>query len=135
MLEQIVGRLKAAGIKPSMQRIKIYEYFFHHENHPTAEQIYQDLKKEVPTLSKATVYNTIGLFIEKGLVKFTTTDRQNARYDLTDTDHGHFICSVCNEIYDFPYRFSKQYSDLEGFEIQSEEIVIKGICRKCLKKH
>ena len=134
MLQQLVVRLEESCIKPSVQRIKIFEYFLEHENHPTAERIYQDLKSEVPTLSKATVYNTLGLFLEKGLIKYTRSERNEARYDLVDGGHGHFICKECHNIYDFPYQFSESYTGLDEFEIQSEEIVIKGICKECLRR-
>ena len=132
MLEKMVSRLTDAGIKPSLQRIKVLEYFHDHENHPTADQIFQDLKKEVPTLSKATVYNTLSLFVEKGLISPTMADRVHSRYDLTDKDHGHFVCTSCQEIYDFPYQ-PDTHRSLKGFKIESQELIIKGICERCLK--
>lgn len=132
MLDQMVSRLTEAGIKPSLQRIKVLEYFHHHENHPTADQIFQDLKKEVPTLSKATVYNTLSLFLEKGLISTTMADRVHSRYDLMDGDHGHFVCTACQEIYDFHYR-PGTHKTLDGFQIESQELIIKGICQRCLK--
>ncbi len=132
-MQALVTCLIEAGIQPSMQRIKVLEYFHDHKNHPTADQIFCDLKKEIPTLSKATVYNTLGLFLEKELINATTADEATARYDLSHSDHGHFVCTSCHEIYDFPYHFSQTYSDLEGFQIRSEEIIVKGICKKCLE--
>lgn len=133
MKQKLMTRLKDAGIKPSLQRIKIFEYFFKNRNHPTAEEIYKDLSRELPTISRATVYNTLGLLKEKDLIKIVGSEDQNAHYDLTDDKHGHFYCKMCQEIYDFPYNYADSYSQLEGFEIESEEITIKGICKECLK--
>lgn len=130
-MEQIVEKLQAAGIKPSLQRIKILEYFHRHENHPTAEQIFRDLKGAMPTLSKATIYNTLSLFLDKGLINTTMADTIHARYDLKNSDHGHFICSRCHRIYDFAYPYPANYSSLAGFAIESEELVIKGVCKDC----
>jgi Fur family peroxide stress response transcriptional regulator len=132
MLQEIAAQLENSGIKPSVQRIKIFEYFLQNKNHPSAESIYLELKREVPTLSKATVYNTLGLFLEKGLVQIVASDQYHARYDLVEMKHGHFICLSCKEVYDFPYQYTEKYSGLDEFEIQSEEITIKGICKSCL---
>lgn len=133
MQDSIVTRLSEAGIKPSLQRIKILDYFYQHANHPSADQIYQDLKPVIPTLSKATVYNTLGLFLDKAVISTTVADSLHSRYDLADEDHGHFICTRCQEIYDFPFDAQAAYPGLEGFAIESEEIIVKGICQKCLE--
>lgn len=133
MIQRLAANLKDSGIKPSIQRIKIFEYFFRNRNHPTAEKIYQDLSTELPTLSRATVYNTLSLFKEKHLIKIVSSEDQNARYDLTGNEHGHFYCRQCHEVYDFPYNYADSYARLEGFSIESEEIIIKGVCKKCLE--
>jgi Fur family peroxide stress response transcriptional regulator len=134
MIQDLSTRLKNSGIKPSVQRLKILEYFLHNRNHPTAAKIFQDLNTEMPTLSQATVYNTLALFKEKHLIKIISSEDQNARYDLTDDEHGHFYCKQCREVYDFPYNYADNYAQLEGFTIESEEIIIKGICKKCLER-
>ncbi len=61
-IQSMRGNLLNAGIKPSYQRIKIYEYIFNNNIHPTVDNIYKKLLKEIPTLSKTTVYNTLKLF-------------------------------------------------------------------------
>ena len=64
------------------------------------EQIYTVLHKEIPTLSKTTVYNTLNTLIDAGLVKLITIDENETRYDIDTTTHGHFKCESCG-IYDF----------------------------------
>ena len=64
-IENIGEYLKAHEIKPSYQRIKIFQYLVENKNHPTVDMIYKALCTEIPTLSKTTVYNTLNLFIEK----------------------------------------------------------------------
>lgn len=57
--------LKEHGIKPSYQRMKVFQYLVDNHNHPTVDMIYKALCPEIPTLSKTTVYNTLNLFVEK----------------------------------------------------------------------
>lgn len=72
-----------------------------HRTHPTAEEVYLNLSKEIPTLSKTSVYNTLSLFVEKGLVQMLTIEENIARFDADTSVHGHFQCKVCGKIYDF----------------------------------
>lgn len=129
--------LEEHGIKPSFQRVKVLEYLILNDTHPTTDEIYKGLIDDVPTLSKATVYNTLNLFLEKSLVNTMSPDNQEIRYDLLMDDHGHFVCESCGTIFNFPYSFKNRYEGLDGFNIEHEEIVLKGTCDKCLnnKKH
>ena len=88
-------------IQPSLQRLQILAYLVSHY-HPTAEEVYSHLYDELGTLSKATVYNTLNLFVTAGLVKPLRIDERQMRYDMVTADHGHFQCDACGEIYDFP---------------------------------
>ncbi|MCG8501875.1 MAG: transcriptional repressor, partial [Firmicutes bacterium] len=66
--------LKEYDIKPSYQRIKIFEYLRNTKSHPTVDEIFKEIVQEIPTLSKTTVYNTLSLFIEKGIVTVITIE-------------------------------------------------------------
>lgn len=95
--------------------------------------IYNHLVKEIPTLSKTTVYNTLNLFIEKGLVRPLTIEDNEARYDTIISNHGHFKCQSCGEIYDFPVEIDDFVPDkLQGFEIADKNVYFKGLCPKCI---
>ncbi|MCB0402432.1 MAG: transcriptional repressor, partial [Flavobacteriales bacterium] len=59
--------LSSNNIKPSVQRIKIFEYLHENRQHPTVDTIYKDLVGHIPTLSKTTVYNTLKLFVDNGI--------------------------------------------------------------------
>lgn len=63
-------------IKPSVQRIAIMDYLLKHKTHPCIDEIYTTLCKEIPTLSKTTVYNTLKLFVEQGAAKMLTIDEK-----------------------------------------------------------
>lgn len=130
--------LRENGIKPSYQRKRIYEYMTENKIHPTVNDIYSALVGDIPTLSKATVYNTMSLFKEKRLVDILPLDGVEARFDLTDTpNHGHFMCTECNKVYDVMVEFpwDEVQEKLDGFEITGTVVNITGVCKNCRSKH
>ncbi len=133
-ITKAINILKEHGISVSNQRVKILEYLIGNKDHPTADNIYNDLKKQVPVISKATVYNTLNLLVDKGILSKMTADKFETRYDTVVEPHGHFVCSKCNRIFNFPYQYSNEYEDLEGFKVYTAEIVLKGICKECKKE-
>ena len=128
--------LKENNIKPSFQRIKIFEYLLNVKSHPHVDEIYRALISIIPTLSKTTVYNTLNLFIEKGIVDLITIDGNEIRYDVSDKDHGHFKCDICGNIYDFDANILEIDTNLsESFIISQKDLFFRGICAKCNKKN
>ncbi len=127
--------LKNEGIKPSYQRIKILEFIDFYYTHPTADEIYQALVPEIPTLSKTTVYNTVKLFVDKGLVQQIYLDDGNYRYDINKEMHGHFVCLYCASIIDIAVDYNLfDYSELDGYVIEKKSLILKGICKDCQTK-
>ena len=122
-------------IKPSYQRIKILEYINANINHPTVDKIFNSLVKEIPTLSKATVYNTLELFKDANLAKVITIEDNETRYDSRVHNHGHFKCESCGVIYDFEVDIDGlAVKSLDCFKINDKNVYFKGICPKCLNK-
>ena len=93
--------LRSNGIKPSFQRLRILGYLMAERSHPTVDTIYRDLHREISTLSKTTVYNTLKQFAEKRIVQMVSMGEPELRYDMFRTDTGHFKCTECGAIYDF----------------------------------
>lgn len=123
------------SIKPSIQRIKILQYMLSFKGHPTVEQIYHDLISKMHSLSKATIYNTLALFAEKGLVRILTLENNENRYDVLTFDHGHFVCESCGSITDFKINMDHIPVDqLCACHIRQRDVFYKGICQSCLKK-
>lgn len=133
----LVESLKASGIKPSVQRIVILDYLKNELCHPNIDTIFQALKPKVPTLSKATVYNTLSLFEEKGLVKSLYIEPNEVRYDINTHLHGHFKCEACQKVSDVGIVSMKTDLDEKTFGgvIYSEEINIRGLCGSCAALH
>ena len=124
--------LTDSGIKPSYQRIRILSYLMDKKNHPTVEMIHKELLRDIPTLSKTTVYNTLKQFVKKGITQIINIEDNETRYDADISTHGHFKCLNCNKVYDFRFdNKSLEISDIEDFDFLQTHLYIKGICDKC----
>lgn len=135
MMNNVGDLLKTNGIKPSYQRIKIYEYLMNTKDHPTVESIYSALNGQIPTLSKTTVYNTLKIFIDKGIAMAITIDDNEVRFDAFIDTHGHFKCQKCHKVYDFQVNFEGAIGDqLDDFQILEQQMFFYGICRSCNEK-
>lgn len=133
-IEDIGEYLKSHNIKPSYQRIKIYEYLYHNRTHPTVDEIYQVLVKDIPTLSKTTVYNTLNLFVQESIALLLTIEENEARYDANTGVHGHFKCVGCGGVTDFDADITGVRAPmLERFEVHEQHLYYKGLCAACLK--
>ena len=134
-LKSYSALLKTKGIKPSFQRVKIMEFLQNNHIHPTVNDIYFALIKEIPSLSKTTVYNTLNLFIEKKLVYVIVIEENETRYDLLTHTHGHFKCTCCGALFDVELNIDYSKSqELLGCDIEEKHIYFKGICRNCKER-
>ncbi|ERP31348.1 Fur family transcriptional regulator [Chitinivibrio alkaliphilus] len=124
--------LQEKGIKPSLQRIAIYDFLAHNRIHPTVDDVYVALKKEIPTLSRTTVYNTIQQFQKSGIVQSLGVDETSLRFDINTSPHGHFLCRKCAQVFDFTPSYAGPQQDLaDGFTVFEYELSVKGICNQC----
>ena len=121
------------NIKPSLSRIMIYDYLKGTKSHPSVDAIYDKIVKKAPTLSKTTVYNTLKIFYESGLLKELTIEGFQSRYDADTSFHGHFFCSGCKKVFDFCINLGSE-SGLDGFEINQKDVFYTGLCRICHNK-
>lgn len=125
--------LRSNGIKPSFQRMKIFEYLMNTTEHPTVDIIYKSLIHEIPTLSKTTVYNTLNLFVQNNVALLITIEDNETRYDANTSLHGHFKCEKCERVLDFKAEISDLViKELDNFQINQQHIYFKGICSGCL---
>ncbi len=122
------------GIHPSYHRLKILEYLMKHRTHPTVEMIHKELSTGIPTLSKTTVYNTVKLFVSKGIVQELTIEEKEVRYDADTKPHAHFKCVECGGVYDIALESPLfEHETVEGHKVEECHIYLKGVCKDCLE--
>ena len=132
-ISDLEKKLKDKNIYLSYQRLKILEFLDKNHCHPTVEQVYSPLHREIPTLSKTTVYNTLKKLIEEDLVRVITIEGNETRYDINTEDHGHFKCENCKAIFDFNVNMNTLLvKGLEDFKISNKNVYFKGFCPNCL---
>lgn len=126
-------KYKQLGFKLTPQRLAILEYLKDNNEHPSAEDIYRTVIKIFPTMSFATVYNTLETLRNKGNVWELTIDPHKKRYDPNTKPHHHLICTKCKRIVDIHKDFPLTLSGniIEGFELTGNHIEFYGICPKC----
>jgi Fur family peroxide stress response transcriptional regulator len=131
-LQLLIEQLSGKGIRLSYQRIKVLEYLYAHEGHPTVEEIFQALSGDIPSLSKVTVYNTVHTLVDAGLVRVVDIDGAETRYDIILASHGHFLCTACRKIYNFEINIDQvPVTGLNGFQITQKNVTFRGVCPDC----
>lgn len=130
---ELKNELTEAGIRPSVQRLAIYEYVKNSRMHPTAESVYEALREDLGSLSLTTVYSTLKLFVDAGLVLMLHVDENFLRYDGDTSVHAHFKCNKCGAVIDLPV--SGDYNSWLGgagaLEITDAQLYLKGVCGDC----
>lgn len=124
-------------MKYSLQREMVLKILRQNMVHPTAERVYELLKKEMPNVSLATVYRNLNILAENGIIRKIEGLDDCVRFDASVSPHYHFICTKCNKVYDVPYNIvPNPAANIEretGFIVESCDISYKGICKECQK--
>lgn len=125
---QTEERLRAKGIQPSAQRVALAHYLFNCEHHPSADEVWDEAKRDLPQVSRATVYNTLSLLVEKGLLRQVCLKEGRVAYDSNLERHHHFVDEDSGRIFDIPWeRIDVTELDLpDGFEASDYQVVIRG---------
>jgi Fe2+ or Zn2+ uptake regulation protein len=128
MSPDLVQRLKDAGIQPSAQRLAVADYVLATEEHPSADQVLARVQSAVPMLSRATVYNTLNLFVEKGLLRQLVLAEGRVVFDPRLERHHHFIDDETGQIEDIPWEAVRvgDATRLEGYEVTEYMVVMRG---------
>lgn len=121
------------NIRPSVQRVAIMQYLLDHRTHPTADDIYTELVKTMPTLSRTTVYNTLQLLVANQAVLGLTIDQHNMHFDGYTHPHAHFLCRSCGKIFDVEVNnhLRKHLFTSDKFAIEKVELNYMGLCPDC----
>lgn len=137
--EKIIEILRTKGIKITPQRRFIIESILNDKTHPSAEAVYIKVKKMLPELSLATVYQTLELLEREGMLLKLPLPDGKTHYDPSIHPHLHFYCEKCEKIEDIETgdeRVIKEFLNTKSkdFEIKNFTILIYGICKTCKQK-
>jgi Fur family peroxide stress response transcriptional regulator len=129
-------KLRRLGLKLTPQRIAIIQYLDGNTEHPSADAIYKSLVKKYPTISMATVYNTLEVLTTRGHIRELTIEPQKKRFDSNTKHHNHLICVCCKKIVDIHRVINVHLPPEEqgDFEIIGHHIEFYGYCSTCNKK-
>jgi Fur family peroxide stress response transcriptional regulator len=137
--EKFQALLENHGLRNTSQRRDIHEYLIQTSSHPTARQIFDHLKPSHPTLSLATVYNTLDLLVGAGLISALGEIGDNqVHFDGDTTAHINLACTECLKIVDLPNQKAESINSLvekSGFAIHGSRVVYYGICPECQLKN
>ena len=100
-LEEIREALGKAGLKATHQRLVIFQCLLNAKNHPTAEDIFEKIRPQHPSISPGTIYKTLDTLVEKQLVQKVPVSENKMRYDARMEAHSHIYCTNTGDIIDF----------------------------------
>lgn len=124
-------------MKYSRQRELIREIVEHSDSHPTADMVYQQVKKLEPTISLATVYRNLHQLADHQMLRKITVPGDSDRFDKTLADHEHMICTKCKCVVDiFPSASVLAYfqSMQKIPQVQNYDLILYGLCESCMKQ-
>jgi Fur family peroxide stress response transcriptional regulator len=136
MVNLLFTSLRDAGLRQTPQRLAICKLLADTPNHPSAQDIYDELRSQFPSLSLTTVYNTLDALVELGTIDILGTDAKGAvRYDPNTSPHVNLLCIHCNRIIDLPSRhiqsLQEEVAQQSHYRLLRSNILFYGICEHC----
>ena len=128
--------LEQAGIHPSAQRVAVADYVLTTHEHPSADLVWKRVKEKFPWISRATVYNTLNLFVEKRLLQRLNIAEDSVVFDPVIENHHHFIDEATGTIHDVPFE-KVQVCNIEAlrdYEIHDYQVVMRGTLKSARRK-
>jgi Fur family peroxide stress response transcriptional regulator len=134
-MENIVERCRKKGLKLTPQRIAILKYLKGNTTHPTAEAIYRKIKRVNPSVSFATVYNTVEALVNIGEMQKLTIDPKRLHYDPNPSPHHHIVCTECGKIgdvfVDYTAFLALPREITKDFTATGNHVDFYGVCKGC----
>ena len=125
-------------LKYSRQREAILDNLKSRVDHPTADMLFQSLRKDDPKISLGTVYRNLGLLAELGRINKISGQNGIERYDYNTTEHYHFSCKACSKLIDFPADIVKDLNDKAMHSdigmVENHSLIFYGYCKECYQK-
>ncbi len=124
----LLAILRRHGIQPTPQRLAVAEKVLAARSHLTAETVWDRVRRRCPTISRATVYNTLNLFVRKGLLRTQILREGTVVFDPHVEAHHHFIDTDTGRIYDIPWGSLRVtgHAALKGFDVSEYQVILRG---------
>jgi Fur family peroxide stress response transcriptional regulator len=104
-------------------------------SHPTADQIYNDVRNEIPNISKGTIYRNLQVLEEEGAISELGLNGTQSRYEIKQGSHYHFKCEKCGQVFDLDEPVDKEMDERisrkTGFKVNYHQTEFRGICKDC----
>jgi Fe2+ or Zn2+ uptake regulation protein len=125
---EVLRLLESHGIQPSTQRVAVASWVFEARSHPSADQVFAAVKATLPVLSRATVYNTLHLLVERGLLRELHIAEGRVVFDPVMAPHHHFVDDDSGEIIDVPFAAVDvaQRAMLPGLAVRELQVILRG---------
>ena len=133
--KDFIATLRDHGLQVTYQRLAIFQALYYTKEHPSAENIYQQVKKRFPMISLGTVYKTLEKFYEVELIQKVSPVTEVARYDAMTVPHHHMVCLECQAIHDAEDVISEHKISIpekNGFQVVRHQLVLQGYCPQCI---
>ena len=122
----------------SRQRQMVLDVVKNRTKHPTADKVYEILKKDHPEISLGTVYRNLNLLSEMGEISRVETSSVKDHFDGNQHPHAHFVCRKCGGVFDLNLDISQLLQSAKGvegsFQVEDCKVLVQGVCEDCLKK-
>jgi Fur family transcriptional regulator, peroxide stress response regulator len=134
-MENLMQQLRQRGIAVTPQRLAVMDVLQRRRDHPSADHIYQEVRRGLPAISFNTVYKTLEVLCQQGMVIKVNPLHTVARYDGETGRHAHLICRQCHQIIDLDWEGSDvpalPAEALQGFKIEHPSLTFWGLCPGC----
>jgi Fur family ferric uptake transcriptional regulator len=132
--------LAGRGLRSTPERARILDRIFATHEHFQADNLLKEMRSRGPRVSKATIYRTLALLVESGLLRQVMTGEKHAHYEhvFGHAHHDHMTCTRCGEIVEFfdpeIERLQEKICEQKGFRAEGHRMQILGLCAKCARK-
>jgi Fe2+ or Zn2+ uptake regulation protein len=120
------------------QRQAVLDFLKVTYSHPTADQIYDEVRKKIPNISKGTVYRNLKVLQEMGLISELSHNGTVSRFEVKQESHYHFRCEKCGRVFDIDQPVDKELDRKvalrTGFKISHHQLEFRGLCHDCWRE-
>lgn len=133
--EEYTPQLRARGYRMTPQRMAILHVLHHNSRHLSPVEVYEQARRELPSLTETTVYRTLEFLAENGLARQALTGNGHLAYEIARHEHHHLICRNCGNEMEVAHELIRSmYQILEsksGYKLTDSHLTFFGLCTNC----